>query len=97
MSHEAEILRAKIAEAKRQMQSPSQAAEAVIREWCNRPTAAQIEEAQQSLLALRAELSHPKYKVPKKLLTPGESATHEEELRQISQQIYKLQGFLGIR
>lgn len=97
MSHEAEMLRAKIAEAKRQMQSPSQAAEAVIREWCNRPTAAQIQEAQQSLQTLGAELGHPKYKTPARLLTPGEAATYRAELQTITNQIHKLQGFLGIR
>ena len=97
MSHEAEMLRARIAAAKRQMLSPSQKAEAVIREWCNRPTAAQTEEAQQSLLALRAELGDPKYQTPARLLTPGEAATYREELQTITNQIHKLQGYLDIR
>ena len=97
MSHEAEMLRAKIAEAKRQMQPPSQMAEAVIREWCNRPTAAQIQEAQQALLALRAELGDPRYQTPARLLTPGEVATYRAELQTITNQIHMLQGYLGIR
>jgi hypothetical protein len=95
--HNAEMLRARIAAAKRSMLSPSQQAEQVIRDWGSQPTASQIEEAQQLLLALRAELNHPKYKIPTRELTPGEAATYRAELQTIGNQIYALQGYLGIR
>jgi len=96
--HETEMLRARIAAAKRAMLSPSQQAEQVIREFNqSAPTAEQIQEAQQSLLALRAELSHPKYKIPTYELTKGEKATYQAELQEIGNQIDKLQRYLGIR
>ena len=93
----AEMLRARIAAAKRATLSPSQQAEQVIREWSKKPTAEQMQEAHQSLLALRAELSHPKYKIPVRDLTPGEVATYRAELQTITNQIHALQGYLGIR
>ena len=61
------------------------------------PTAAEIEAAQQRLLALRAELGHPKYKIPAGDLPPELIATYRAELQNITNEIQSLHKFLGIR
>ena len=63
----------------------------------NNPTAAEIEAAQQRLLALRAELGHPKYKIPAGELPPKVVSAYREELQDITNEIQELHVFLGIR